>query len=35
MIRARSIIALLPLALAVGCIVGLGHWLGWFADMKW
>jgi hypothetical protein len=33
---ARLVIALLPIALIVGCAVAAGHyWLGWFPDMKW
>lgn len=28
--RASFIIALLPIALAVGGVVGLGEWMGWF-----
>lgn len=27
---ARFIIAMLPLALIVGCAVGFGQWMGWW-----
>jgi hypothetical protein len=32
----RLVIAMLPIALIVGCAVAAGHyWFGLFADMKW